>query len=92
MERQTSLDIDRAAAALYRDLRDYDFLANWTDDALMRQATWAASIGLTRITFMRLMVFAAGKWMTDHVLGLQDLVAALNGAPMDVMGRDDYPF
>lgn len=92
METPTQADRDRAAEALFRDLRDYDFLSNWSDTALMRQCQWAAEVGLTRITFMRLMVFAAGKWMVDHVLGLQDLLAAINGMPQDVAVPDDFPF
>lgn len=85
-------EIERAAAALYRELREYDFFSHWEDDAIMRQALWAAECHLDRIHFMRLLLWAAGRYMTQNHAEVTDLVAAVMGGVQVANSQYDLPF
>ena len=93
MNVRSKAEMQHDADALFRGLRDLDFLAHLDDATLQGQAKWAVGMGLDRVAFLRLVYFlgcqAGYKW-TELEVGV---VSAITGAPMSAFGwRDDLPF
>lgn len=86
MSTRNRYELERAAEACYRDLRQYDFLQTFTEASLLGFARWATGCSLNAQQLSRLIWVLGCHEISKRGDELAALIGAVNGASMATMG------